>query len=85
MAADGSLQPGILAKVVESLYSDGAAQVTPSGVLFIRVENVGSVTAKFNGINLAAGEKREYPFLGKGYDSMSYVTLGSTLHLTFII
>ena len=61
-----------------------AAEV-PAGALFISVKNTGEQPALLNGIPLAPGEVRNYPFLGKPYQSIPYDPQGSELTVLYII
>ena len=58
---------------------------TPPGALFVSVKNTGGADATFNGVTLLAGEVRSYPFVGKGYRALSYVTNGTTLQLLVVL
>lgn len=66
----------------EEVTTDGEI---PAGSLFVSVKNVGSSSASFNGVSLPAGEAKSYPFVGKGYKSMSYQVNGSTLRIMRVI
>jgi hypothetical protein len=83
--SDPRLLPAPLARATEFNYANEAPSRTPDGLLYIRVENVGDSNAQFNGITLEPGKHKEYPFVGKGYQSMQYLSAASILRLTFII
>ena len=73
----------ILAKPVESeTSSDGTLT---AGFLFASIKNIGNNPAIVNGVFLPPGEAKGYPFVGKGYEQISYRTNGSRLRILQII
>ncbi|TGV03630.1 hypothetical protein EM932_06285 [Flavivirga rizhaonensis] len=56
-----------------------------AGFLYGSVKNVGAVPAIVNGVTLAPGEAKGYPFVGKGYQAVSFDPNGSTLRVLVII
>ena len=61
------------------------AGATQAGALFISVKNTGAKVALLNGIALAPGEVRSYPFLGKPYQAIPYDPQGSELTILYIL
>jgi len=57
----------------------------PQGFLFASIKNVGEETALVNNVSLPSGEAKTYPFVGKGYQQISYEPKGSTLRILQII
>jgi len=55
------------------------------GFLFGSIKNTGSEIATVNGVSLAVGEAKGYPFIGKGYKEISFDPNGSTLRVLQII
>jgi hypothetical protein len=73
----------ILAEALEeNVTEDGTMS---AGFLFASVKNVGSSVATVNGVPLAAGEAKSYPFIGKGYKAIPYQVNGSTLRIMKVI
>ncbi len=73
----------ILAQSVEQeTAADG--QIA-AGFLFASVKNTGNALAIVGGVPLAAGEAKSYPFVGKGYQGINYVTNGTTLRIMKIL
>ena len=73
----------ILAKINEEEVTDNGN--IPPGFLFASIKNVGASTAMVNGVSLPVGESKSYPFIGKGYQAISYETKGTTLRILSII
>ncbi|MBL6444676.1 hypothetical protein JMN32_00040 [Fulvivirga sp. 29W222] len=74
---------GILAQTIEKeVTADGEL---PTGFLFASVKNVGSQPVLVNGVTLAAGEAKSYPFVGKGYQAIPYQAGGSTLRILYTL
>ena len=73
----------ILAEAIE-LEVKGDGQ-TPQGALSVTVKNIGAKTATFNGVTLPTGETKSYPFVGKGYKALPYLTNGSILKILYIL
>lgn len=57
----------------------------PAGFLFASFKNVGNVEVIINGVALAAGEAKSYPFIGKGYQAISYQVNNSRLRMMVIV
>ena len=57
----------------------------PVGFLFASVKNVGGTVAQVNGVALPPGEAKSYPFVGKGYPSISYEVNSTTLRIMIIV
>jgi hypothetical protein len=73
----------LIAQVTEQeATNDG--QLT-AGFLFASIKNVGTEVAVVNGVALAPGEAKSYPFCGKGYQSIQYQVQGSTLRIMQVI
>ncbi len=51
------------------------------GFLSASIKNVGTQVALVNGVSLGVGEAKGYPFVGKGYEPISYDPQGSTLQI----
>lgn len=73
----------ILAKVNESETETPGALT--DGVLFATIKNIGKTTALVNGVNLEEGLDKKYPFVGKGYQGISYDPNGSKLRIMQIL
>lgn len=75
----------ILANITEQDYTDTDSQL-PDGFLFASLKNVGDKDLWVNGVVLSPGEAKSYPFVGKGYRSVSFnVSDESTLRVLVII
>ncbi len=73
----------ILAHITEQdVNTDGDL---PQGFLYASIKNTGATTATVNGVDLPAGEAKDYPFVGKGYQDISYVVNGSTLRILYVL
>lgn len=73
----------ILAQIVEQ---DAAVDgQLPQGFLFASIKNVGDQVATVNGVTLAPGEAKAYPFVGKGYQVLPYEPNGSTLRILHVV
>lgn len=72
----------ILAQAVEQDFT--VDDSLPQGFLFGSIKNVGNQVAQVNGVNLLPGEAKAYPFVGKGYQSISFQVNGSTLRIMLI-
>lgn len=73
----------ILAKVSERSFTrDGQLAV---GFLFCSVKNVGVRTVQVNGVDLAPGEAKSYPFVGKPYPGLTFKVNGSELRIMEIV
>lgn len=57
---------------------------TPMGALFISVKNISNAPVTVNGVSLPAGEAKTYPFIGKGYQPITYQLNAHTIRLLFI-
>lgn len=55
------------------------------GFLVASVKNIGNQSATVNGVTLAPGEAKGYPFVGKGYKKVTYDPSGSTLRVMVIV
>ena len=62
----------MLATVTELVVNEETEDVIPSGFLFASVKNIGTEVLSVNGIPLAVGEAKSYPFVGKGYEEVAY-------------
>ena len=69
----------LLAQVTEEDFNTNGA--IASGFLFCSVKNIGSTIAEVNGVALAVGESKTYPFVGKGYPEIAYTVNGSVLRV----
>ena len=72
----------VLAETVEQIFTD--AGEIPLGVLFASVKNIGDSPAIVNGIPLAAGDAKSYPFVGKPSDAKPFDPMDSTLYVMYI-
>lgn len=72
----------ILAQVNES-DTQQAGEIN-DGFLSASVKNVGENKASVNGVVLFPGEAKGYPFVGKGYQKISYDPGASTLRIMVI-
>lgn len=72
----------ILAQISESDFSQPGE--ISDGFLSASVKNVGENKAEVNGVVLFPGEAKGYPFVGKGYKSISYDPGASTLRIMAI-
>jgi hypothetical protein len=73
----------ILAEIIEEEATiDGQL---PNGFLFASFKNVGDTIATVNGVSLAVGEAKSYPFVGKGYKAVTYSVNGSRLRIMRIV
>ncbi len=73
----------ILAKINEQ---DATTKGTlPQGFLYSSLKNVGTTPATVNGVSLAPGEAKGYPFVGKGYQEVDYDPQQSTLRILFVV
>lgn len=74
---------GILVQAIEQeVTGDGEL---PTGFLFASVKNVGTGTVQVNGVALAVGEAKSYPFVGKPYQAVHYQAAGSTLRILYTL
>lgn len=73
----------ILAQIIEQ-DADVEGQL-PQGFLFASIKNVGDQQATVNGVALAPGEAKAYPFVGKGYQDVPYAPNGSTLRILHVV
>ncbi|WP_010182447.1 hypothetical protein [Aquimarina agarilytica] len=51
------------------------------GFLAASIKNIGNDIAMVNGVSLAVGEAKSYPFVGKGYESIDYDPQNSRLRI----
>ena len=73
----------VLAKINEQDYTQaGELQL---GFLVGSIKNIGTTEAIVNGVPLAAGEAKGYPFVGKGYEAVAFDPDQSTLRVLEII
>lgn len=73
----------ILATANEQDFTD--VGVLQTGFLMGSIKNVGDSQAIVNGVPLPAGEAKGYPFVGKGYEEISFDPNQSTLRVLEII
>lgn len=73
----------VLADTLEQAFTE--AGEIPLGFLFASVKNIGNSSAMVNGIPLAAGDAKSYPFVGKPHNAKSFDPIDSTLHIMYII
>lgn len=73
----------ILAQITEQ--DTGADGQISQGFLFASIKNVGDQTATVNGVSLEPGEAKSYPFVGKGYQGVSYSVNGSILRILQVV
>lgn len=57
----------------------------PIGFLYASVKNVGDVPVIVNGVELAVGEAKGYPFTGKPYNPIPFDPQNSTLRVLYIL
>jgi hypothetical protein len=69
----------ILAQASETTV-EGAGELK-DGFLAASIKNIGNRQAIVNGVTLEPGEAKGYPFVGKGYRSISYDGQQSTLRI----
>ncbi|MDN5201234.1 hypothetical protein QQ008_07670 [Fulvivirgaceae bacterium BMA10] len=75
----------ILANITEQDFTDTKGEI-PEGFLFASVKNVGNQQVTVNGVALASGEAKSYPFVGKGYQAVPFIVSDqSTLRVLYII
>lgn len=74
---------GILAQANEIEVEE--AGVLQAGFLVASIKNVGTEQATVNGVALESGEAKGYPFVGKGYQEITYDPKGSTLRIMQIL
>ncbi len=73
----------VLAKINEQDYTEaGNLQI---GFLVGSIKNIGATEAIVNGVPLASGEAKGYPFVGKGYEAVNFDPQDSTLRVLEII
>ncbi len=74
----------LLANITEEEHTltDG---VLPEGFLFASVKNVGDEEVTVNGVTLAPGEAKSYPFVGKGYREVPFSVGPSRLRVLYIL
>lgn len=73
----------VLAQIVEQDHLADAS--IPVGFLFASIKNVGNNSSTVNGVALAPGEAKAYPFVGKGYQAVPFIVNGSTLRILYVI
>ena len=73
----------VLAKINEQDFTEAGTLQT--GFLMGSVKNVGATEALVNGVVLESGEAKGYPFVGKGYESISFDPMDSTLRVLEIL
>ena len=56
-----------------------------AGFLYGSVKNIGNNPAIVNGVTLAPGEAKGYPFVGKGYQAVPFDASDSTLRVLVVI
>lgn len=61
----------LLARTSEQEISDASGEI-PAGFLFASVKNIGSEQVTVNGVALAPGQSKSYPFVGKGQQAIPY-------------
>ncbi|WP_025741906.1 hypothetical protein [Aquimarina pacifica] len=69
----------VLAELIEQEFTESG--VFPLGFLYASVKNVGTTTAIVNGLELEAGEAKDYPFVGKPYPEKPFDPQDSTLYV----
>lgn len=69
----------ILAKSTEQDFTQVGSLAT--GFLIGSIKNIGTTEALVNGVSLAPGEAKGYPFVGKGYEAIEFDPLQSTLRV----
>ncbi|TPN85798.1 hypothetical protein [Aquimarina algicola] len=74
----------VLANITEQEFTE--AGEIPIGFLYASIKNVGTVSAAVNGVALAAGEAKSYPFVGKPYGAaIPYDPKDATLRILYIL
>ena len=75
----------ILAKITE-LDVTGSNGEIPGGFLYASVKNIGAEDVIVNAVAISPGEAKSYPFVGKGYEAISYeVSAQGTLRIMYVI
>ncbi len=75
----------VLARITEQDFS-GATGELPAGFLFASVKNVGREDVVVNGVPLAPGEAKSYPFVGKEYEAVPFEVNGAAqLRVMYIL
>ena len=69
----------IFAKVEEREVSVSGS--ISEGFLSASIKNTGNQEAIVNGVSLAIGEAKSYPFVGKGYEKVDYDPKGTRLRI----
>lgn len=58
----------------------------PEGFLYASIKNIGNVATNVNGVDLEAGEAKDYPFVGKAYSQTPYtIATNAALRILYII
>lgn len=73
----------VLAEIKEEDFTQSGS--LEEGFLFGSIKNIGTEVAIVNGVSLAIGEAKGYPFIGKGYKEINFDPNGSTLRVLQII
>lgn len=73
----------VFVKASEQDYT--VAGALQEGFLVGSIKNVGTSEALVNGVPLAVGEAKGYPFVGKGYEAINFDPQGSILRVLEII
>jgi len=74
----------MLANVTEETFINTSGNLR-AGLLYARFENIGRENAIVNGLPLLPGEVREYPYLGKGYQAITFEAKGKAILRTMRI
>ena len=73
----------VLANITEIEVTEAGS--IPLGFLFASLKNVGDTPALVNGVTLAPGEAKGYPFVGKPHNIKSFDPLESRLLVMYVI
>ena len=73
----------VLANITEQEFT-GAGEI-PLGFLYASVKNIGDSPALVNGVGLAPGEAKGYPFVGKPYGIVPFDPQQSRLRILYIL
>ncbi len=66
------------------IETDGEGQLD-AGFLFASFKNTGTTIALVNGVILAPGEAKGYPFVGKVYQAIPYQAQESSLRILYTL
>lgn len=73
----------VLANITEREFIE--AGEIPLGFLYASIKNIGDQPALVNGVSLASGEVKGYPFVGKPYNPVPFDPQDATLRILYIL